>query len=61
MTDEHKKTGQPDRSRINLNELHELRNWAQYFGVAETTIRDAVAKIRPIIAGLGRPATRLRR
>ena len=33
MPDSKQKTGSPDRDRININEDHELRDWATRFGV----------------------------
>lgn len=37
--------GQPDRSRINVNEPYELKYWSQKFGVDPTQLRLAVSKV----------------
>lgn len=36
--------GEPDRSKINVNEPYELKYWAEKFGVPETELRLAVHK-----------------
>lgn len=35
--------GPQDRSRINVNDVHELRYWTQAFSVTEAKLRSAVA------------------
>lgn len=47
MSDDLSKRGPQDRSRINVNEPHELRYWTQELGVSETTLRDAVKAAGP--------------
>ena len=42
MPDDLTKRGRPDRDRINVNEDHELRNWAQKFGVHPREVKRAV-------------------
>jgi hypothetical protein len=40
--DNKKKTGSPDRDRINVNEDYELQDWAEKFGVTPDELRRAV-------------------
>ncbi|WP_343738299.1 DUF3606 domain-containing protein [Achromobacter sp.] len=47
MSDDLSKRGPQDRSRINVNETHELRYWAQELGVSEAQLRDAVKAVGP--------------
>ena len=49
MSDDPKKTGKPDRDRINVNEPYELRDWAKHFGVSEEKIKEAVKKVGPMV------------
>jgi hypothetical protein len=37
----------PDRQRISLSDDHDVRDWAQHFGVTEKAVRDAVARVGP--------------
>ena len=39
------RTGEPDRSRINVNQEHELRYWTQKLGVSEERLRAVVAEV----------------
>ena len=48
MADNLKKRGGADRARINVNQDHELRNWARKFGVTEEQLKDAVKIAGPI-------------
>ncbi len=43
MADKLDNRGPQDRSRINVNEAHELRYWTQTFSVTEAKLRSAVA------------------
>jgi hypothetical protein len=45
MTDDLSKRGKQDRDRINLNEPHEVRRWAQKFGCSEDELREAVKRV----------------
>ncbi|MDH0681022.1 DUF3606 domain-containing protein [Achromobacter animicus] len=47
MSDDLSKRGPQDRSRINVNETHELRYWTQELGVSETQLREAVKAVGP--------------
>ncbi|MBC7954736.1 MAG: DUF3606 domain-containing protein [Cytophagales bacterium] len=42
MSDDLKNRGEPDRSRINLTEVHEVRYWSQKFGVSAEALQAAV-------------------
>ncbi|MDM0110643.1 DUF3606 domain-containing protein [Variovorax sp. J22R133] len=43
MSDDLSNRGPQDRSRVNVNEPHELRYWTREFGVTEAKLRSAVA------------------
>ena len=45
MPDDLTKRGPPDRDRINVNEDHELRNWAQKLGVSTQQVKEAVQAV----------------
>ncbi|PTW98706.1 DUF3606 domain-containing protein [Achromobacter mucicolens] len=45
MSDDLSKRGPQDRSRINVNEAHELRYWTQALGVTEAKLREAVKAV----------------
>lgn len=47
MSDDLSKRGPQDRSRINVNEPHELRYWTQALGVTEVQLREAVKAVGP--------------
>lgn len=42
MSDDKTKTGGQDRSRINVSEDYELRDWSKRFGVTPDELRAAV-------------------
>jgi len=42
MADDLSNRGPVDRSRVNVNEPHEIAWWTQKFGVSEQALRDAV-------------------
>lgn len=44
MADDLSNRGPQDRSRVNVNEPHEIAWWTQKFGVSEQALRDAVKK-----------------
>jgi len=48
MTDAPKNRGEPDRSRINVNEEHEVRYWPQALDVTEDELRAAVDAVGPM-------------
>ena len=45
MVDDKTKVGGQDRTRINLNEQYEVRDWIQSLGVNEATLREAVKTV----------------
>ena len=45
MPDDKKKPGGQDRTRINVNEDYELRDWSKKFGVTKDELKKAVAKV----------------
>jgi hypothetical protein len=45
MADDPSKRGQADRSRINVNEKHELKHWSKKFSVSPDRLREAVQKV----------------
>ena len=45
MTDDLNNRGGQDRSRVNVNEPHELRYWTQALGVTEQQLREAVTAV----------------
>jgi hypothetical protein len=58
MADDRTKPGEPDRSRINLNEDYEVRYWCKELRVTPDELRDLVAqhgnsveKIRTALGG----------
>lgn len=50
MADDKSKTGGQDRSRINVNEDYELRDWSKKFGVTPSELKKAVEKVGPMVA-----------
>lgn len=52
MSDDLSKRGPQDRSRINVNEAHELRYWTQALGVTEAKLREAVKAVGPSAAAV---------
>lgn len=42
MSDDKSKTGGQDRTRINVNEDYELRDWSKKFGVTPDELKKAV-------------------
>jgi hypothetical protein len=45
MADDRTKRGGADRSRINLNQAYEVRDWCEKFGCTETQLREAVREV----------------
>lgn len=45
MSDDKSKVGGQDRSRINIHEDYELRDWSKKFGVSPDELRAAVAAV----------------
>jgi Protein of unknown function (DUF3606) len=45
MADDLSQRGGQDRERVNVNQDHELRSWAQKFGVTRERVREAVQAV----------------
>jgi hypothetical protein len=45
MSDDKKNSGEPDRSRINLNEDYEVRYWTETLGVSKEQLAVAIHKV----------------
>ena len=45
MSDNLQKTGQQDRSRINVHDEHEVRYWTEALGVSREQLEKAVAAV----------------
>ena len=45
MSDNLKHTGEPDRSRINLNQDYEVQYWSKKFGCTADELRQVVARV----------------
>lgn len=45
MMDDLKKKGQPDRSKINMHEAHEVKYWTHQLGVSREKLQAAVEKV----------------
>jgi Protein of unknown function (DUF3606) len=52
MPDDKKKTGSPDRDRINVHEDYELRDWSKRLGVTPDELKKAVQKVGPAAAAV---------
>jgi hypothetical protein len=55
------KRGSADRSRVNVNEPHEVRYWTDRFGCSEDDLRLAVKRVGVMVADVeaalaGKPA-----
>lgn len=52
MSDDKTKVGQPDRSRINMNEDYEVRHWTNALGVTREELEAAVGKVGNSVAAV---------
>lgn len=50
MTDNPKKTGEPDRSLVSLSQDYEVAYWTKRFGVTEAKLKKAVAAVGNSVA-----------
>ena len=48
MSDDKTNTGRQDRTRINVKEAYELRDWSTKFGVSADELKAAVKKVGPM-------------
>jgi hypothetical protein len=58
MSDDKTKVGQADRSRINLSEDYEVRDWAERFGVTQDELRAAAEEAGPMALDVARVLNR---
>ena len=60
MSDDKMNRGEPDRSRINLNEDYEVSYWSERFGITKEQLKKAVEKVsnspEDIARLVGKPA-----
>ena len=54
MADDKKKTGKHDRIRVNVHQRHELRYWGMALGVTAQRLREATAKVGPMVSDVKR-------
>ena len=54
MSDDLKQTGKPDDSRINVEQIHEVKYWANKFGVSPDVLRSAVQAAGPMVKDVQR-------
>jgi hypothetical protein len=45
MADDLKNRGAQDRTRVNVNEEHEVRYWTEKWGVTPQALKDAVKRV----------------
>jgi hypothetical protein len=49
MSDDKKKRGPADASRVNVNESYEVRYWTERFQCTEQQLRDCVKSVGPMV------------
>lgn len=49
IADDPKQTGKADDSRINIHQEHEVKYWAEKFGVSRERLKSAVAKVGSLV------------
>jgi hypothetical protein len=52
--DDLSRRGQGDRSRVNINEPHEVRYWTEKFGCSEEELRAVVGRVGPMAVDVER-------
>jgi len=52
MSDAKKKTGTPDRDRINVNEDYEVQYWTKALGITAAQLKEAVKAVGPTSAAV---------
>lgn len=52
MADDKTLSGGQDRTRINVHEDYELRDWSKKFGVTPEELREAVKAVGPTVAAV---------
>ena len=58
MADDRKQTGRQDDERINPDQDHELKYWAEKFGVSRDELRKAVQAAGPMVKDVQRHINR---
>jgi hypothetical protein len=58
MADDLKKTGRHDDERINVDQDHEVRYWAEKFGLSSQQLREAVNAAGPMVKDVQRHLNR---
>jgi hypothetical protein len=48
MADNPATRGEPDRSRINVNQEHEVRYWSQKLGISADELKQIVGEVGPM-------------
>jgi hypothetical protein len=48
MADNPAVRGEPDRSRINVNQEHEVRYWSEKLGISADELRQIVGEVGPM-------------
>jgi len=48
MSDDKSNRGNPDRSRIDINDPDEVRNWTKSLGISKDELQRAVAAVGPV-------------
>lgn len=54
MPDDKKKSGKPDRSRINVHQRHEVAYWIKRFGISAAALKRAVADVGVMVRNVER-------
>ncbi|MGJ7523884.1 DUF3606 domain-containing protein [Variovorax sp. LT1P1] len=54
MADDKTLSGGQDRTRINVHEDYELRDWSKKFGVTPEELQEAVKAVGPTVAAVER-------
>ena len=54
MSDDLKHTGRPDDARINVEQEHEVRYWAEKFGISGEQLKQAVQRAGPMVRDVQR-------
>jgi len=49
MPDDKRNPGRPDRDRINITEVYELRYWSNKFGVSKEELAADVQRVGPMV------------
>jgi hypothetical protein len=58
MADDLKQTGKPDDARINVEQEHEVRYWAEKLAVSREQLRQAVERAGPMVKDVQRHLAR---